>query len=180
MDGKWIWSVRHPVVRLSFGSRSFREPREFAASVTEQLAEIERANGIDTDYETVAGRFRSLLRQLHDRTGRGVAVLIDEYDKPILDSLFAVPPDEEGAFAAIEARANRDVLRGIQAVIKDADAHIRFRFQPRPGPPQTGLAATRRGSPGLPDAAQSSSHRARLSAGWCVAAQQVRFVGESG
>ena len=126
---RWVWSVRHPVVRLSFGSGTYREPGQVAASLSEQLAEIERANGIDSDYRTVAGRFRSLLRQLHERTGRGVAVLIDEYDRPILDPLFAVPPDEEGAFGAKDvARANRDVLRGVYAVIKDADAHIRFSF----------------------------------------------------
>ena len=126
---RWVWSVRHPVVRLSFGSGTFREPGQVAASVSEQFAEIERAHGIDTDYETVAGRFRSLLRQLHERTGHRVAVLIDEYDKPILDPLFAVPPDEEGAFATRDvARANRDLLRGVYAVIKDADAHIQFSF----------------------------------------------------
>ena len=45
-------------------------------------------------------------------------MLIDEYDKPILDALEV--PDI--------ARANRDFLRGLYAVIKDCDAHVRFTF----------------------------------------------------
>ena len=64
------------------------------------------------------GRLASLLEALHERTGQRVAVLVDEYDKPILDALEA--PEV--------ARANRDYLRGLYAVIKDSDAHIRFSF----------------------------------------------------
>ena len=55
---------------------------------------------------------------LHRRVGPPVAVLVDEYDKPILDALEA--PDV--------ARANRDFLRGVCPVIKDRDAHVRFAF----------------------------------------------------
>ena len=56
------------------------------------------------------------MRSLHPRTGRRVAVLIDEYDKPILDAL------EEPEFAG----ANRDYLRGLYATVKDRDAHVRL------------------------------------------------------
>ena len=52
------------------------------------------------------------------QTGQRVAVLVDEYDKPILDML------EEPEVA----RANRDYLRGLYGVIKDNDAHVRFTF----------------------------------------------------
>ena len=47
-----------------------------------------------------------------------MAVLVDEYEKPILDALEA--PEA--------ARANRDYLRGLYSVVKDADADIRFSF----------------------------------------------------
>ena len=59
-----------------------------------------------------------MLEALHRQTGRPVAVLVDEYDKPILDALEV--PDV--------ARANRDFLRGLYATIKDCDAHVRFSF----------------------------------------------------
>ena len=58
------------------------------------------------------------MEALHDQAGQPVAVLIDEYDKPILDAL-EVPEI---------ARANRDFLRGLYAVIKDSDAYVRFTF----------------------------------------------------
>ncbi|MXX37278.1 MAG: ATP-binding protein [Gemmatimonadetes bacterium] len=115
---RWDWSVRHPVLRLSFGSGNFKEPGYVEATLMEQLAAIERRAGVVSEYSTAPGRFAFLLEALHDQAGQPVAVLIDEYDKPILDALDL--PDI--------ARANRDFLRGLYAVIKDCDAHVRFTF----------------------------------------------------
>ena len=56
-----------------------------------------------TEAVTAPGRFASLIEALHERAGQPVAVLVDEYDKPILDAL-DVPE---------VARANRDFLRGL-------------------------------------------------------------------
>ena len=114
----WDWSVRHPVVRLSFGSGSFTAPGDVQSRVREQLAAIEQREEVVSECGTEAGRLAALLEALHERTGRRVAVLVDEYDKPILDALDV--PDV--------ARANRDYLRGLYAVVKDCDAHIRFSF----------------------------------------------------
>ena len=115
---RWDWSVRHPVLRLSFGSGNFKESGYVEATLMEQLAAAERRAGVVSEFATAPGRFSSLLEALHDQAGQPVAVLIDEYDKPILDAL-EVPEI---------ARANRDFLRGLYAVIKDSDAHIRFTF----------------------------------------------------
>ena len=112
------WSQRHPVVRLSFGGGSFTGPDVLEANVMEQLAACERRLGVVPEYLTAAGRFAYLLEALHRQTGQRVAVLVDEYDKPILDVL------EEPEVA----RANRDYLRGLYGVIKDNDAHVRFTF----------------------------------------------------
>ena len=80
-------TVRHPVVRLSFGSGNFKEPGYVEASLMEQLAAAERRATVVTEYNTAPGRLASLLEARHDQTGQRVAVLIDEYDKPILDAL---------------------------------------------------------------------------------------------
>ena len=111
---QWDWSVRHPVLRLSFGSGNFKEPGFLHKETMALLGTIEKVDGCDT----APAYFRHLLRTLHQRTGQPVAVLIDEYDKPILDAL------EEPEVA----RANRDYLRGLYATIKDSDAHIAFSF----------------------------------------------------
>ncbi len=115
---RWDWSVRHPVVRLDFSGGNFKEPGYVKAALMAQLDAVERRTGVASDYATGPERFAHLLEALHDHSGQPVAVLIDEYDKPILDALEV--PDV--------ARANRDFLRGLYAVIKASDAHVRFTF----------------------------------------------------
>ena len=126
---RWDWSARNPVVRLDFSSGHYTEAGALRAETLDRIAEIERAAGMSPQFETVAGRFRAVLRELHERTGRRVVVLVDEYDKPILDALFSgrcVGDTEERARDL--ARANRDFLRGLYGVLKHSDAHIRFSF----------------------------------------------------
>ena len=115
---KWDWAVRHPVLRLSFGGGDFKAPGFLEANFMEKLAEAEREAQLSVEHATAPGRFANLIAALHRKAGRGVVVLVDEYDKPILDAL-----DEPDV-----ARANRDFLRGVYSVIKDSEAHVRFTF----------------------------------------------------
>ena len=96
------WSKRNPVVRLSFGGGSFKDPAALHGDVMAQLDGLARDKGIPVRYDTAPARFRHLLQALHQETGRRVAVLVDEYDKPILDALVEAPE---------VALANRDYLR---------------------------------------------------------------------
>ena len=116
VHGHWDWSVRHPVVRLSFGGGSFKATDHLYASVMAQLDAIERRTGATSDLDTAPERFARLLESLHQGSGQRVVVLVDEYDKPILDVLGE--PET--------ARANRDFLRGFYGVVKDSDAQVRF------------------------------------------------------
>ena len=114
----WDWTTRYPVIRLSFGGGVVRERAELDLKIREQLRINQAALGL-TDSETgVDAWFAQLLRQAHAATGQRVVVLVDEYDKPILDNL--TRPDL--------ARECRDGLRNLYSVIKDNDAHIRFAF----------------------------------------------------
>ena len=118
IHNQWDWSVRHPVLRLDFSAGNFTEPGYLQANLMDQLTAIERRAGVVAEAATVPGRFARQLEVLHERSGQRVAVLVDEYDKPILDAL-EVPE---------VARANRDFLRGLYSTVKFADAHIRFTF----------------------------------------------------
>ncbi len=118
VHGKWDWSARHPVVRISFGGGDFGAPDFVRKNVEDQLGETERLAGLELDPVEASIRFRRLIRTLHERAGRRAVVLVDEYDKPILDAL----GDRELAMA------NRDFLRGFYAMIKDCDEHLRFVF----------------------------------------------------
>ena len=116
-DG-WEWSVRHPVVRLDFAGGSFKAPDSLHEDVMLQLEYLEEQGGITPRQVSAPARFRRLLQGLHNKTGQPVAVLVDEYDKPILDALET--PEV--------ARANRDFLRGLYGMIKSSDAHVHFTF----------------------------------------------------
>ncbi len=114
----WDWSVRYPVLRLDFGSGNFDEPGILHREVMAQLDAVEEETGVESPYDTASARFRHIIQMLHSQAGQRVAVLVDEYDKPILDVL-----DEPEV-----ARANRDFLRGLYSTIKSSDAHIKFTF----------------------------------------------------
>ena len=115
-ESRWDWGVRHPVLRISFGSGNFAVAGELEARVGEMLSSLEREHDAGADYRTAAGRLGHILESMRRGSGERVVLLVDEYDKPILDAMD--DPDL--------ARANRDYLRGLYAVVKDSDAHIRF------------------------------------------------------
>ena len=114
----WTWGEPNPVVRLDFAGGDYRQPNLLEDSLMDLLAAEERRHEVETNSRTVPGRFAHLLEVLHKRTGRRVVVLVDEYDKPILDML-GTPS---------VACANRDLLRNVYGVIKANDARIRFAF----------------------------------------------------
>ncbi len=112
----WDWSVKYPVLRISFGSGNFRQADYLAQNLMAQFDRFEQQFQFHSGYTTCPERFQSLILHAYQQTGKPVVVLIDEYDKPILDALEY--PDV--------AKANRDFLRGFYATIKDFDAYIRF------------------------------------------------------
>ena len=112
------WSQRHPVVRLDFGSGNYQDPSELHEDVMAQLEDLAEEAGIAPRYNIAPARFRHLIRTLSRQRGQSVVVLVDEYDKPILDVLQKREV----------ARAVRDYLRGLYGVIKASDAHVRFTF----------------------------------------------------
>ncbi|MEB3204465.1 MAG: AAA family ATPase, partial [Candidatus Sericytochromatia bacterium] len=114
----WDWTVKHPVLRLSFGSGVLKTPEDLAASMHFQLTMLEREHDLKSSFSDAPSRLGDLIRNLHEQAGQRVVVLVDEYDKPILDNL--TEPDR--------ARMMRDGLRDIYSVLKDADAHLRFVF----------------------------------------------------
>ncbi len=117
IHGHRDWSVTHPVLRLSFGG-NYNTPPDIEGDIIEQLESAEREHGLTpaSTSDTGPRRLRNLLDRLHRATGQRVVILVDEYDKPILDVL------RDPALAT----ANRDYLRGFYGIVKDSAAHVRF------------------------------------------------------
>ncbi len=115
----WDWAAPHPVVRLSFGGK-YNEPGDIERSILNQLAIVEHGAALDKVPIASTGpeRLQNVLYHLRQATGRPVVVLVDEYDKPILDVLH----DPE------LATANRDYLRGFYGIVKDSAEYVRFVF----------------------------------------------------
>ena len=111
------WSLRNPVLRLNFGG-NYAEPGYLQEDLNDQLEALEERMGVPARRSSGPIRFRRLITSAHERTGRRVVVLVDEYDKPILDVL-----DTPRL-----ARANRDFLRGLYGTIEECDEHVRFAF----------------------------------------------------
>ena len=118
IHGEWDWSHRYPVVRLDFSNGGFENPEQLASDVKAQLRRLEADARIEVQDDDPSLRLRHLVQELRRRSGERVVVLVDEYDKPILDAL-EMPE---------VARANRDFLRGLYSTIKATDEDIRFAF----------------------------------------------------
>ncbi|ANB03211.1 ATP-binding protein [Ectothiorhodospira sp. BSL-9] len=115
LHDRWDWQTTHPVIRLSFGSGVMRNREELDTRIRHQLRkERERftqATAAETD---IPGEFSDLLELAHQETDQPVVLLIDEYDKPILDNI--LEPER--------ARELREGLKNLYSVIKDADPHL--------------------------------------------------------
>lgn len=114
---RWNWQQTHPVIHLSFGGGVMRSREELDVRIRDQLKLAREQLGLAAGYATdIAGEFAALMREAHAHYGQQVVLLIDEYDKPILDNI----TDSE------RAREMREGLKNLYSVIKDADPHLRM------------------------------------------------------
>ncbi len=110
------WTRRHPVIVIDFSGDTLASQEELVASIAQQLEDYERKFNLPARYPDNRGRLRDLIARLHEQAGERVVVLVDEYDKPILDNI-------EHTEIAL---AMRERLKNLYGVLKGADAHLRF------------------------------------------------------
>jgi hypothetical protein len=122
-EGLWIAGAEsdygfepHPVVRIDLTQVSTKDAGSLESSLCELLLRQAGAEGFAIDIRQPADIFRILIESLREKYGRRVAVLVDEYDKPIIDHI-----DRPGF-----AQANREVLGNFYGIIKGQDANIAF------------------------------------------------------
>ena len=128
MDLETEWA-KYPVFVFDFNGINKNTPNSLRDYLLAEMQMIEEDYGIQPVMgpETkkpslnVELRFRHLIKELHEATGQQVVVLIDEYDKPLLDLLETGNPDDEKQLAS-----NRELLKAFFSVFKAADDHLRF------------------------------------------------------
>jgi hypothetical protein len=113
---KWNWEVKYPVIRLSFGGGVIESRTDLETKIQELLNQAQKNLKIQCTESSKRGCFAELIRTAHEKTGQRVVILVDEYDKPILDNLTNLQ----------QAHEIRDGLRNLYSVIKDSDAHVKF------------------------------------------------------
>jgi hypothetical protein len=112
----WQWE-KHPVIHLDFGSIAHNTVEQLTSSFSWNLTTIARSYEIDvSEAPTPQDKFKELVVQLAKK--QKVVVLIDEYDKPILDHLKDIE----------QAKAQRDALKSFYDVLKGLDEYLRAIF----------------------------------------------------
>ena len=118
----WDWNVRHPVIRISFGGGVLKQREDLNQVLHQQLEVHERKFKLPARYPDTRSRFADLIARAQEQSGQNVVVLIDEYDKPILDNL------SDNLSDSAMAVVMRESLKDFYSIIKDMDAHLRFVF----------------------------------------------------
>ncbi|MDO9141582.1 MAG: AAA family ATPase, partial [Methylobacter sp.] len=114
---KWDWSIKYPVIRLSFGGGVIHDRAHLDRRIFTILDNNQVNLAVNCQHtDDIGDFFESLIKKTVEQTGRRVVILVDEYDKPILDNL--AKPEI--------AKEIRDGLRNLYSVIKDSDAHVKF------------------------------------------------------
>ena len=117
-ENRWAWDTRYPVIKISFAGVA-RTVSDLKQDIANILKANQRRLGIQCELtEDIGGCLQELIEKAFEQYQQKVVVLVDEYDKPILDNLDQVAV----------AREAREILKDLYTTIKDCDAFIRFAF----------------------------------------------------
>ena len=117
----------YPVFHVDFNSGNYTQPGELENNIESCIQSWEEIYGSDKKELTTALRFQGVLRRACEHTGRRAVVLVDEYDKPILDVIDTdhYTHNEEGEKELLEDR-HRNILKSFYSTFKTADPYLQF------------------------------------------------------
>ena len=125
LETEW---AQYPVFHIDFNGNNFTGPGTLERKLEGYISEWEKLYGTSPIWTNIGDRFAYVLQQAHKQCGRRCVVLIDEYDKPILDVLdTSIRTNIEGQEWLLEDW-NREVLKGFYSVFKAADENLQFVF----------------------------------------------------
>lgn len=119
IEHKWNWDVSYPVIHINFANGKVENRENLDNAILRTLEENQKRLEINCKHkESVSGCFRELIIKSHEKYNQKVVILVDEYDKPILDNIDKTEIAEE----------IRDGLVNLYSVIKGSDEYIKFAF----------------------------------------------------
>ena len=111
------WKV-YPVLHIDLNAETYSEPSDIKTVLERHLNAWEDKYGRDTREQTLSDRFYGIIHRAYQTTGSPVVVLVDEYDKPLLQSIHNEPLQQE----------YRAILKAFYGVLKSTDAYLKFVF----------------------------------------------------
>jgi len=115
LEKEWI---KYPIIYLDFNKSEYRDEQTLEIALDEMLKKYEKMYDVQDIAVKASFRFDNLITEMHRKTGQKVVVLIDEYDKSLVNTMHKPEINEN----------IREVLKGFYGVLKGADAHLKFIF----------------------------------------------------
>ena len=115
MEKEW---KSHPIFYIDLNTANFRDENSLYEVLNSHVSVWEEKYGAREYETTLALRFKGVIARAAEKEGRGVVILIDEYDKPILQTLRNQELQEK----------HRSLLKSFYSVLKTQDRYIRFAF----------------------------------------------------
>ena len=113
LEKDWI---DHPILHLDLNAKKFDTEDDLLRLIDRQFLIYEQKYGSAQSDETIDDRFVTLIRKAYEKTGRKVVILIDEYDKPLLQTI----EDD------VLQKEYRETLKAFYGVMKSMDGYIQF------------------------------------------------------
>lgn len=108
----------YPILHIDLNTANFREEDSLYTLLNDYLCQWESVYGTRESETTLALRFKGIVARIAQKEGKGVVILIDEYDKPILQTLQNPELQDK----------HRNMLKAFYSVLKTQDKYIKFAF----------------------------------------------------
>lgn len=125
LEKKW---ETYPVFEIDFNGSNYTEADALEQTLNGYLIKWEQQYGVKPATDQPGRRLADVLHQAHVQTGKTCVVLVDEYDKPMLDAMDTGLKTRVGDNEVLIEDYNRETLKAFYSVFKLADADLRFVF----------------------------------------------------
>ena len=125
LEKKW---ETNPVFEIDFNGSNYTEADALEQTLNGYLIKWEQQYGVKPATDQPGRRLADVLHQAHVQTGKTCVVLVDEYDKPMLDAMDTGLKTRVGDNEMLIEDHNRETLKAFYSVFKLADADLRFVF----------------------------------------------------
>ncbi len=114
---KWNWEENYPIIKISFNNIGYKNIG-LETAINDVLDATAQQYDLTLTSTYNSSKFKELIEKLFEKYGQ-VVVLIDEYDKPIIDFL---------GIDNNQSIENRGVMKSFYSILKDADPYLKFVF----------------------------------------------------